>query len=323
MSNSPLVNYTKISPNSSNPRKSGIKKITIHHMAGNLSVETCGQVFAPASRQASSNYGIGTDGRVGMYVEEKNRAWTSSSPDNDHQAITIEVANDEMGGNWHVSDKALAKTIELCVDICKRNGIKKLIYTGDANGNLTRHNMFANTNCPGPYLQSKFPYIVDEVNKKLNAAAPPPAGSADLYYVQTGAYSNKGNADAQYSKVKAAGFDVIMKQAGGLYRVQVGAYGVKANAEAMAAKLKAKGFDTYITTTGGAVVQPGPAATPVKKIEVGSKVKVSNAATKYSTGQAIPAWVKGNIYTVQQLSGQKALLKEIVSWVNLADLSLA
>lgn len=104
-----------------------------------------------------------------MYVEEKNRSWCSSSSNNDHEAITIEVAND--GGaktNWHVSSKAINKLILLCEDICKRNNIKKLIYTGDKNGNLTRHNMFSNTTCPGSYLQSKFPYIVDEVNKLLN-----------------------------------------------------------------------------------------------------------------------------------------------------------
>lgn len=172
MSNSPLVNYVAISPNSSNPRNNKIKKITIHHMAGNLSVETCGRVFNGTSRQASSNYGIGSDGRVGMYVEEKNRAWTSSSPSNDNQAVTIEVAND--GGantNWHISDKALAKLIDLCVDICKRNGIARLNYTGDSSGNLTRHNMFANTTCPGPYLQSKFPYIAEEVNKRLGSSS--------------------------------------------------------------------------------------------------------------------------------------------------------
>lgn len=172
MSNSPLVNYVAISPNSSNPRNNKIKKITIHHMAGNLSVETCGRVFNGTSRQASSNYGIGSDGRVGMYVEEKNRAWTSSSPSNDNQAVTIEVAND--GGantNWHISDKALAKLIDLCVDICKRNGIASLNYTGDSSGNLTRHNMFANTTCPGPYLQSKFPYIAEEVNKRLGSSS--------------------------------------------------------------------------------------------------------------------------------------------------------
>lgn len=173
MSNSPLVNYTRISPNSNNPRKDKIRKITIHHMAGNLSVETCGNIFAASSRGASSNYGIGSDGRVGMYVEEKNRSWCSSSPSNDHQAITIEVANDGGAPNWHVSDTALNKLIELCVDICKRNGIAQLNYTGDSSGNLTRHNMFKATTCPGPYLQSKFPYIASEVNKRLNGTVDP------------------------------------------------------------------------------------------------------------------------------------------------------
>lgn len=168
MSNSGLVNYTRISPNSNNPRNAPIKKITIHHMAGNLSVETCGNVFASSSRQASSNYGIDSNGRVGMYVEEKNRSWCSSNPNNDHQAITIEVANDGGAPDWHVSDTALAKLIDLCVDICKRNSIDRLNYTGDTNGNLTRHNMFANTSCPGPYLQSQFPYIANEVNRRLN-----------------------------------------------------------------------------------------------------------------------------------------------------------
>lgn len=167
MSNSTLVNFTMISPNSTNPRKDKIRKITIHHMAGNLTVEQCGKGFANKSRQASSNYGIGSDGRVGLYVEEKNRSWASSSPANDNQAVTIEVANDVVGGNWHVSDKALAKTIELCTDICKRNGIKKLNFTGDTSGNLTMHKYFAATACPGPYLESKFSYIADEVNKRL------------------------------------------------------------------------------------------------------------------------------------------------------------
>lgn len=165
MSNSPLVNYTKISKNS-NPRKYKIQKITIHHMAGNLSVETCGEVFQ--NKEASANYGIGSDGRVGLYVEEHNRAWTSSNPTNDHQAVTIEVANDTIGGDWHVSDKALSKLIDLCVDICKRNSIKKLNFTGDKKGNLTMHKWFAATNCPGAYLESKFPYIATEVNKRLD-----------------------------------------------------------------------------------------------------------------------------------------------------------
>lgn len=259
MSDSPLVNHTRISPSSTNPRRREIKKITIHHVAGNLSVERLGEIFASSTRDASSNYGIGTDGRVGMYVEEKNRAWTSSSAANDNQAVTLEVANSGGAPNWPVSDIALKKTIDLCVDICKRNNIKRLNFTGDKTGNLTMHKYFAATACPGPYLESKFPYIAAEVNKRLSAKpeAPAPSQPGTLYFVQTGAFGNKSNADAQLARVKTAGFDAIMKQSGNLYRVQVGAYSQKGNADAMAAKLKAAGFDTYITTTGGTQVAVG------------------------------------------------------------------
>ena len=171
MSNSKLVNYTKLSPYCNKPRNAKIDKITIHHMAGNLTVEQCGNVFQ--SSESSSNYGIGTDGRVGMYVEEVNRSWASSSPANDHRAVTIEVANDGGAPDWHVSDKALAKLIDLCVDICKRNGIKKLTYTGSTAGNLTLHKMFVATVCPGPYLEGKMPYIANEVNKRLGVQPEP------------------------------------------------------------------------------------------------------------------------------------------------------
>lgn len=171
MSNSSLVTYTKLSPNFS-VRTKKICKITPHHMAGKGTVEQCGDGFAVRTRKASSNYSIDSVGHVGMHVEEKNRSWASSSSANDDEAITIEVANDEVGGNWHVSDIALAKLIDLCVDICQRNGIEKLIFTGDKTGNLTQHNYFAATACPGPYLKSKFPYIAEQVNARLGVATP-------------------------------------------------------------------------------------------------------------------------------------------------------
>lgn len=174
MSNSQLISYTKLSPNCNKPRNKPIMKITPHHMAGNLSVESCGAMFASSGRNASSNYGIGSDGRIALYVNESDRAWTSSSAANDHQAVTIEVANDGGAPDWHVSDKALASLVNLCVDICERNNIPRLNFTGDANGNLTQHNYFAATGCPGPYLKSKFPYIETEVNKRLQKVEEPP-----------------------------------------------------------------------------------------------------------------------------------------------------
>ena len=184
MAYSKYVNYINLSPNCNAPRNNSIRKITIHHMAGNLSVEQCGNIFADRNRQPSSNYGIGSDGRVGLYVDEANRSWCSSNGDNDHQAVTIEVANDVIGGNWHVSDVALAKLIDLCVDICERNHIDRLVFTGNASGNLTLHKYFAATACPGPYLESKMPYIAEEVNRRLNIKDNKPGTSA--YIVKEG-----------------------------------------------------------------------------------------------------------------------------------------
>jgi N-acetyl-anhydromuramyl-L-alanine amidase AmpD len=167
MSNSSLVSYTNISPNSS-ARTAPISKITIHHTAVvNASLEGLGNGFANPNRQASSNYGIDSNGRIGLFVDESRRAWTSSSRENDNVAITIEVSNSTGSPNWEVSDKAYEALIALCVDICKRNNIKELNYTGDRQGNLTRHNMFAATTCPGPYLQSRFSDIAERVNKEL------------------------------------------------------------------------------------------------------------------------------------------------------------
>lgn len=113
--------------------------------------------------------------------------------------------------------------------------------------------------------------------------------------------------------MKAKGFEVLVKNVDGVYKVQTGAYSKKANAEAQLAKVKAAGFDAFITTKGG---NSGA-------IAVGKTVKVKNTATKYATGQTIPGWVKGQKYTVQQINGSRALLKEITSWVNLGDLELS
>ena len=165
MRNSPLVDYTLISPHKS-PRTAPIRKITIHHMAGNATVEGCGRAFQ-GSREASANYGVDGDGRVGLYVPEDDRSWASSSRSNDNAAVTIEVANCGGAPDWPVSDKAYAKLIDLCVDVCLRNGIERLTYTGDRNGTLTMHSFFAATVCPGPYLKARFAEIAAEVNERL------------------------------------------------------------------------------------------------------------------------------------------------------------
>lgn len=153
MTYSPLTSVAIMSPNHSGSRLNPISKITIHHMAGNLSIETCGNVFLNPNKQASSNYGIGSDGRIACYVEEEDHPWTSANWENDDRAITIEVANSESGGDWPISQAAYASLIRLCADICNRYGIYPY-YDGTPSATLTEHCMFVATNCPGPTIHA-------------------------------------------------------------------------------------------------------------------------------------------------------------------------
>lgn len=173
MSNSPLVDYTKISPNKTSPRNHKIDTVTIHCIVGQQSPEVLGAYFAQSSAKASSNYGIGPDGRIGMYVEEKDRAWTSSNYQNDDRAITIEVASDTKHP-YAVKDAAYNALIDLLVDICQRNGIEKLLWKNDKSlvgqvdkQNMTVHRWFAAKACPGEYLFSRHGQIADAVNARL------------------------------------------------------------------------------------------------------------------------------------------------------------
>lgn len=258
MSNSPLVNVTLLSPNHSGKRTHAIDTITIHCVVGQCTAKRIGEIFQPTSRQASSNYGIGYDGGIGLYVEEKNRSWCSSSNTNDQRAITIEVASDTTEP-YAVTDKAYAALLDLVTDICKRNGIKKLVWSTNKedrvnhkNGcNMTVHRDYANKSCPGKYLYDRHGEIAAEVNKRLGATT---TTETVLYRVQTGAFSKKANADAMLAQVKAKGFDTYMVKVGKLYKIQVGAFAQKSNAIAMASKLKAAGFSTYITTEKGEAV---------------------------------------------------------------------
>src|SRR5699024_3403356 len=176
MSNSTLISYTKLSPNHSGKRTKKIDTITIHCMAGQLSVESCGALFAKSSRQASSNYGIGPDGRIALYVDESNRSWCTSSNANDQRAVTIEVASDATHP-YAVRDKAYDALLDLVTDICKRNGIKKLVWStsknnrvGHLNGcNMTVHRDYAAKACPGDYLYNLHDEIAAEVNRRLGA----------------------------------------------------------------------------------------------------------------------------------------------------------
>lgn len=223
MSNSNLVDIVMLSPNSS-PRTAKIDTITIHHMATVSSAEACATSFLPTARNASANYCIGNAGDVALSVEESRRSYCSSNRENDNRAITIEVSNSERGGDWPVSDAAMNKLLDLCEDICKRNGIPKLNFTGDKSGNVTFHNMFANTLCPGPFIEGKINYIVEETNRRLSGG------------VNNSATTNPPKED---NSIPGA-------TDGPVYRVQVGAFLTKDFALKLMEELKEKGYDAFV-----------------------------------------------------------------------------
>lgn len=314
MSNSGLVVYTKLSPNHSGQRTHSIDRITPHCVVGQLSCESICGCFTSPEREASCNYGIGTDGRISLCVEEKNRSWCSSSNANDQRAVTIECSSDKTAP-YAMTDAVYAALIDLCTDICKRNGKSKLLWFGDKNKTLayepkademiiTVHRWFANKSCPGDWLYNRLGNLAAKVTSRLGGGSQQPSGT--LYRVQTGAYKQKANADAQLAKVKAAGFDTYMVQAGGYYKIQVGAYSKKANADAMAANLKAAGFDTYITTEQGkAVSSSGSAAA---SLAVGDKVKLASNAPVYGSSTKFSSWVYSSTLYVREISGNRIVI---------------
>lgn len=177
MSNSPLVSYTRLSPNRTSPRNHVIDTITIHCTAGQGTarqlLDQSHFVTYDPDNGVSCNYAVGKDGSIGLCVEEANRSWCSSNKANDHRAVTIEVSSESVSP-YKVTEQALAALIDLLTDICRRNGIQKLLWRGDKSlvgqvdkQNMTAHRWFAAKACPGDYLYSRFGDIAVRVNERL------------------------------------------------------------------------------------------------------------------------------------------------------------
>ena len=183
MSNSPLIDGVLLTNNCSAPRNHSVDTITPHYMAWFTTAKACCESFVPKSRKASANYCIGKDGEIWLNVEEKNRAWTSGNSSNDNRAITIECANyTDSQRRGMLPDATWNSLVNLCVDICKRYGKKRLVYKGSANRDgllstdmlLTMHKWFQDTDCPGPWLSKMFGVLATEVTNKLSGVTPTP-----------------------------------------------------------------------------------------------------------------------------------------------------
>lgn len=296
MSNSPLVDYTRISPNKNSPRNHKIDTITIHCVVGQCTVETLGNIFAPTSRQASSNYGVGTDGKIGMYVEEKDRSWCSSSAANDNRAVTIEVASDTKHP-YAVNDRAFAALLDLVTDICKRNGIKKLVWStkkadrmNHKNGcNMTVHRDYANKSCPGDYLYNRHGEIAAEVNRRLGVTDTAPDAGA-------------GQGVTVYTVKKGDTLSQIAAKYGTTYQ-EIAAYNGIANPNLIRVGQKIK-------------IPSGTASQSFKK---GDKVKVLNAVTY--DGKSFKTYY--DTYNVIQVNGDRVVIgvgATVTAAVNAANL---
>lgn len=296
MSNSPLVDYTRISPNKNSPRNHKIDTITIHCVVGQCTVETLGNIFAPTSRQSSSNYGVGTDGKIGMYVEEKDRSWCSSNAANDNRAVTIEVASDTKHP-YAVNDRAFAALLDLVTDICKRNGIKKLVWStkkadrvNHKNGcNMTVHRDYANKSCPGDYLYNRHGEIAAEVNRRLGVTDTAPDAGA-------------GQGVTVYTVKKGDTLSAIAAKHGTTYQ-KIAAYnGIKnPNVIRVGQKIKI------------------PTATAPESFAKGDRVKVLNAVTY----DGKPFRTYYDTYDVIQVSGTRVVIgvgATVTAAVNAANL---
>ncbi|MCI9038669.1 MAG: N-acetylmuramoyl-L-alanine amidase [Clostridia bacterium] len=315
MSNSNLVTVN-VPAHSSNYSvgRSGrkIEMIAIHHMAGVLTAKQCGGIFQRVGRKGSSNYGIGKDADVGLYVDEANTSWCNSNWDSNCKSVTIETSNSSIGGDYPVSDKVLNKLIELVADIARRNGLGTLVK----GKNVVWHSMYANTNCPGRYLLSKMDYIVEQANK-INGQGS--SNNENVVANTTNSYLVKVTADALNIRSGAGTNNPIVGciRDKGTYTI-VETYGNWGKLKSGAGWIC---LDYTSRVSGTAQPSTTNTATSFSK---GQRVTLKASANKYCTGQTIPNYVKGKTYTIMQVGSGNThpngvLLKEIMSWVYKSD----
>lgn len=306
MSNSKLVNVN-VPAHSGNYTKgrSGrkIEKITPHHMAGVMSAEQCGREFQKVGRGGSSNYGIGNDGRIGLYVDEADTSWCNSNWDENCKSVTIEVSNSSRGGNWKIGDKALNSLIKLMADIAKRNNLGKLVK----GKNVTWHSMFYATECPGAYMLSKLDYIIAEANK-INYPPKPSTSTTstkrkvgDVVTIN-GVYTSSTSTKKLTPAVKKGTITRIIKGARNPYLLNNGNIGWVNDACIVGSSSSSKPKTT-------------------STIKVGDKVKIKKGAKSYE-GVRMASFVYNNTYRVDELSGNRALLdkKGLCTAFNVKDL---
>lgn len=272
--NSRLADYTILSPEHSGMRTHCIDRITPHCVVGQLSAKGISGCFSKGTG-ASCNYAIGHDGSVCLVVDEKNRSWCTSSASNDQRAVTIEVASDKTPP-YAFTLEAYNKLVVLCADICKRNGISKVLWFNDKEKSLsyepkegecvlTVHRWFANKSCPGDWLYSRMGKLAESINKKLSSSDTG-KGKEDkntVYRVICGSYEKKDNADKLLARLDENGIDAYISNTENLYNVIAGSFSIKENAENHADIVRLNGFGCFVT----AAKMPFNAVKPLRSVK--------------------------------------------------------
>lgn len=273
--NSKLVTYTNLTKKHGGQRNHKIDTITIHMIVGQWTAKQGCDYFATTDRTVSANYVVGKDGSIGLSVEEKNRSYCSSSSSNDNRAITIEVASDTYEP-YAVTDKAYNALIDLVTDICKRNGIKELKWKDDKSligqvdkQNMTIHQWFIATDCPGTYLYNKHSQIAAEVNKRLGVNSKPKV----KYMVVAGEYTIKEQALGNRDRLISAGFK-----------------------------------DAKIVTTTETVTETVKETVKETELSVGDNVTLKENAPIYGETRKFAAWVYRVDLYVREISGNRVVI---------------
>ena len=292
MAVSPLATeaYPAYAGNYSGPEaRTNITAITIHHMAGVLSAQQCGGIFQQPGRNGSAHYGIGVNGEIAWYVDENCVAWTNSNWASNQCSVTIENSNSSVGGDWPVSDATLKSLVKLVADIAKRNGLGKLVV----GKNLTKHNDFAATSCPGPYLEARMQYIADEANKingETPAPAPTPTPSGDIKVGDKVTLKNWVAYDGT----------PLMKTRDYYYVSEINGDRAVLRADSINGTVYCAAYVTNLKKVGSS-----PAPAPSGSIKVGDKVTLTNWVAYDGT----PLLKTRDFYYVSEINGSRAVLR--------------
>lgn len=284
------TNYTKGRPGGR------ITKITVHHMAGVLSAQKCGEIFQRAGRNGSAHYGIGFQGEIGVYVEEENTAWTDSNWDSNLHSVTIENSNSANGGDWPVSDATFNSLVKLCADIAKRNGLGHLV----PGQNLTWHSMYAATACPGNYLRSKMSELADRANAINETPAPAPEPTP----APAPSGFNRGDKVTLKDWVDYNGTR-LMKTRDYYFINQVNGDRAVLTADSVDGPVYCAANTNNLNKVDGGSPAPAPAPAPEPGFHVGDRV----LPTRWVDFTGTPLMKTRDYYYISQLFGNRAVLR--------------